>query len=63
MKLGLFNLMTQRDASITQRQIVEDTDAMVKLADEIGFDVAMARAAKVLCGPAFGVAHFEEDHR
>src|SRR5439155_4911473 len=40
MKLGLFNLMTQRDASIAPRQIVEDTVAMVKLADEIGFDVA-----------------------
>src|SRR5436853_7162302 len=40
MKLGLFNLMTQRDASITPHQIVEDTVAMVKLADEIGFDVA-----------------------
>ena len=40
MKLGLFNLMTQRDASITPRQIVEDTLAMVKLADEIGFDIA-----------------------
>jgi alkanesulfonate monooxygenase SsuD/methylene tetrahydromethanopterin reductase-like flavin-dependent oxidoreductase (luciferase family) len=40
MKLGLFNLMTQRDPSVTPRQIVEDTAAMVKLADEIGFDVA-----------------------
>lgn len=40
MKLGLFNLMTQRDASITPRQIIEDTTAMVKLADEIGFDIA-----------------------
>jgi len=40
MKLGLFNLMTQRDASVTPRQIMEDTVAMVTLADEIGFDVA-----------------------
>lgn len=40
MKLGLFNLMMQRDASATPRQIVEDTVAMVKLADEAGFDVA-----------------------
>lgn len=40
MKLGLFNLMMQRDASTTPRQIIEDTVAMVKLADEIGFDVA-----------------------
>jgi len=40
MKLGLFNLMMQRDASTTPRQIVEDTTAMVKLADDIGFDVA-----------------------
>jgi hypothetical protein len=40
MKLGLFNLMTQRDASITPRQIMEDTTAMVKLADEVGFDIA-----------------------
>ena len=40
MKLGLFNLMMQRDASTSPRQIVEDTAAMVKLADEIGFDIA-----------------------
>src|SRR5262245_45995658 len=40
MKLGLFNLMNQRDASTSPRQVVEDTVAMVKLADEIGFDVA-----------------------
>jgi alkanesulfonate monooxygenase SsuD/methylene tetrahydromethanopterin reductase-like flavin-dependent oxidoreductase (luciferase family) len=40
MKLGLFNLMTQRDASISPRQIIEDTVSMVRLADEAGFDVA-----------------------
>jgi alkanesulfonate monooxygenase SsuD/methylene tetrahydromethanopterin reductase-like flavin-dependent oxidoreductase (luciferase family) len=40
MKLGLFNLMTQRDASVSLRQIVEDTAAMVRLADQAGFDVA-----------------------
>src|SRR5215472_612643 len=40
MKLGLFNLMTQREASVTPRQIMEDTVAMVTLADEIGFDIA-----------------------
>ncbi|HEY7764144.1 MAG TPA: LLM class flavin-dependent oxidoreductase [Aestuariivirgaceae bacterium] len=40
MKLGLFNLMTQRDASASPRQIVEDTTSMVRLADEAGFDVA-----------------------
>lgn len=40
MKLGLFNLMTQRDSTTTARTIVEDTMAMVRLADEIGFDVA-----------------------
>jgi len=40
MKLGLFNLMTQRDQSVTPRQIVDDTAAMVRLADEIGFDIA-----------------------
>jgi alkanesulfonate monooxygenase SsuD/methylene tetrahydromethanopterin reductase-like flavin-dependent oxidoreductase (luciferase family) len=39
-KLGLFNLMTQRDASTTPRQIVEDTIGMVRLADEAGFDAA-----------------------
>jgi alkanesulfonate monooxygenase SsuD/methylene tetrahydromethanopterin reductase-like flavin-dependent oxidoreductase (luciferase family) len=39
-KLGLFNLMTQRDASITPRQIFEDTVAMVRMADEAGFDAA-----------------------
>ena len=33
MKLGLFNLMTQRDASTTPRQIVEDTVSMVRLAE------------------------------
>ena len=40
MKLGLFNLMTQRDASTPVRQIFTDTVSMVKLADEVGFDVA-----------------------
>ena len=40
MKLGLFNLMTQRDASTSVRQILDDTVAMVKLADQAGFDVA-----------------------
>ncbi|MGF7161907.1 alkanesulfonate monooxygenase SsuD/methylene tetrahydromethanopterin reductase-like flavin-dependent oxidoreductase (luciferase family) [Rhodoligotrophos appendicifer] len=40
MKLGLFNLMTQRDASTSARTIFEDTMSMVRLADEIGFDVA-----------------------
>ncbi|WP_342643279.1 LLM class flavin-dependent oxidoreductase [Rhodoligotrophos ferricapiens] len=40
MKLGLFNLMTQRDASTSPRTIVEDTLSMVRLADEVGFDVA-----------------------
>jgi len=40
MKLGLFNLMTQRDASTTPREIMRDTASMVRLADEIGFDVA-----------------------
>jgi hypothetical protein len=32
MKLGLFNLMTQRDHSITPREIFEDTVSMVRLA-------------------------------
>ena len=40
MKLGLFNLMTERDASVTPSEIMADTVAMVRLADEIGFDVA-----------------------
>ena len=40
MKLGLFNLMTQRDASTTPRRILKDTVAMVRLADEAGFDTA-----------------------
>lgn len=40
MKLGLFNLMTQRDAATTPRRIVDDTVAMVRLADDVGFDVA-----------------------
>lgn len=40
MKLSLFNLMTQRDATTSPRRIFEDTVAMVRLADEIGFDAA-----------------------
>jgi alkanesulfonate monooxygenase SsuD/methylene tetrahydromethanopterin reductase-like flavin-dependent oxidoreductase (luciferase family) len=40
MKLSLFNLMTQRDLSITPRQIFEDTVSMVRLAEEAGFDTA-----------------------
>lgn len=40
MKLSLFNLMTQRDATTSPRRIFEDTVAMVRLADEIGFDTA-----------------------
>jgi alkanesulfonate monooxygenase SsuD/methylene tetrahydromethanopterin reductase-like flavin-dependent oxidoreductase (luciferase family) len=40
MKLSLFNLMMQRDDTATPQQILHDTVAMVKLADEIGFDAA-----------------------
>src|SRR4026207_1371734 len=40
MKLCLFKLMTQRDASLTPRQVIADNTAMVKLADEVGFDIA-----------------------
>lgn len=40
MKLSLFNLMMQRDDTATPPQILHDTVAMVKLADEIGFDAA-----------------------
>jgi alkanesulfonate monooxygenase SsuD/methylene tetrahydromethanopterin reductase-like flavin-dependent oxidoreductase (luciferase family) len=40
MKFSLFNLMMQRDKSATPQQILQDTIAMVKLADEIGFDAA-----------------------
>jgi alkanesulfonate monooxygenase SsuD/methylene tetrahydromethanopterin reductase-like flavin-dependent oxidoreductase (luciferase family) len=40
MKLSLFNLMTQLDDTVPPRRIVEDTVAMVRLADEIGFDAA-----------------------
>ena len=40
MKFGLFNLMTQRDASVTPREIISDTASMVQLADAIGFDIA-----------------------
>src|SRR5687767_5962271 len=40
MKLSLFNLMMQRDDSATPQQILQDAIAMVKLADEIGFDAA-----------------------
>jgi len=40
MKLGLFNLMTQLDASTSTSQIITDTASMVQLADELGFDIA-----------------------
>jgi alkanesulfonate monooxygenase SsuD/methylene tetrahydromethanopterin reductase-like flavin-dependent oxidoreductase (luciferase family) len=40
MKLGLFNLMTQRDHSSSTTDIVADTVSMVQLAEDIGFDVA-----------------------
>lgn len=40
MQLGLFNLMTQRDRSITPRQVLEDTRLMVEGAEEVGFDTA-----------------------
>jgi alkanesulfonate monooxygenase SsuD/methylene tetrahydromethanopterin reductase-like flavin-dependent oxidoreductase (luciferase family) len=40
MKLSLFNLMMQRDDTATPQQILHDTVAMVKLADEMGFDAA-----------------------
>ncbi len=38
----------------------KDLDGAYELADEVGFDVPMARAAKPLYGPAFGVVHTEE---
>ena len=41
----------------------KDLDGAYELADEIGFDVPMARAARALYGPALGIVHFEEDHR
>jgi alkanesulfonate monooxygenase SsuD/methylene tetrahydromethanopterin reductase-like flavin-dependent oxidoreductase (luciferase family) len=40
MKLGLFILMTQLDASTSTQCIIADTVSMVQLADEIGFDIA-----------------------
>lgn len=40
MKFGLFNLMSQRDSTVDRRDIVSDTLAMVRLADDIGFDIA-----------------------
>ena len=40
MKLALFNLMTQLDASVSLRSIVADAAAMTALADELGFDTA-----------------------
>ena len=40
MKLGLFCLLAQRDPQITPAQIFEETVELVKLADEIGLDVA-----------------------
>ena len=40
MKFGLFNLMTQRDSSVSPEAVVRDTAAMVQLADQAGFDIA-----------------------
>ncbi len=40
MHFGLFNLMTQRDRSVDRRQVVADTVEMVRLAEEIGFEIA-----------------------
>ncbi len=40
MKLGLFNLMTMRERGETALEIVRDTADMVRLADDMGFDVA-----------------------
>ena len=39
MKFGLFNLMTQRDSSVSPEAVVRDTVAMVQLADQAGFDI------------------------
>lgn len=41
----------------------KDLDGAYALADEVGFDVPMARAAKPLYGPAFGVAHPKENQQ
>lgn len=40
MKLGLFCLMTQRDSSQTIAQLYQDNLQLVKLAEDVGFDVA-----------------------
>ena len=40
MQLGLFNLMTLRDRSVTAKQILDDTRLMVEGAEELGFDTA-----------------------
>ena len=40
MKLGLFCLMTQRDSSQTIARLYEDNTTLVKLAEEIGFEIA-----------------------
>ncbi len=40
MHFGLFNLMTQRDRSQTVGEIIANTTEHVKLAEQIGFDIA-----------------------
>lgn len=40
MQLGLFNLMTLRDRTVTPTRILEDTRLMVEGAEELGFDTA-----------------------
>ena len=40
MQFALFNLMTMRDRSVSPKQVFDDTVAMVRLADDIGFDTA-----------------------
>ena len=40
MHFGLFNLMTQRERSQTAGQIIADTTEHVKLAEQIGFEIA-----------------------
>ncbi|MCP5083150.1 MAG: LLM class flavin-dependent oxidoreductase [Alphaproteobacteria bacterium] len=40
MELGLFSLLPQRDLSLGAKQVYDDTIDMVRMAEQIGFDVA-----------------------
>jgi alkanesulfonate monooxygenase SsuD/methylene tetrahydromethanopterin reductase-like flavin-dependent oxidoreductase (luciferase family) len=40
MHFGLFSLMAQRDRSVSPRQLYQEMVEQVKMAEQIGFDIA-----------------------